>query len=190
MCFIFLLFLPLSLCCCFSFHSFLSSQHYLIYSPFLFVAFLNDHCHLLCFRLSSSLSPLSYLTNHLLLLHVDPFSCSPFNCLSLFIPSSIFIPQYWRLHPHRVFLLLWVPGPGEARRASELALHVLDDRGYLRLRHGLGHHPTLRWEKQTDHSVRKSLSKTICTSVSYIYSSTLLKYNFEELYFGILFFAI
>lgn len=53
-------------------------------------------------------------------------------------------PQHRRLHPHRLLLLLGVPGTGEARGAPELALHVLDDRGHLRFRYGLGHHPPLR----------------------------------------------
>lgn len=67
--------------------------------------------------------------------------CFPFGRLYTCIPSSP--PQYRWLHSHRVFLLLRIPGPGEARGASELAVHVLDVRGYLRRCHGLGHHPAL-----------------------------------------------
>lgn len=129
-----------SLCCVVSFLLFLICWYFLF-------AVWNDYSH-----------P-SYLTHHPLLLHVDS-SCCSFCDFCLHPCLFLSPPQHWRLHPHRVFLLLWVPGPGEARRASELALHVLDDRRHLRLCHGLGHHPTLWWGKQAAHSLRKSASGT------------------------------
>lgn len=61
----------------------------------------------------------------------------------LILLPSVLTPQHWWLHPNCVLLLLWVPRPREARRASVLALHVLDDWWHLRICHGLGHHPTL-----------------------------------------------
>lgn len=51
--------------------------------------------------------------------------------------------QNWGLCPNRVLVLLWVPADGQKRRTSQLALHVLDDGGHLRLLHRLGHHPSI-----------------------------------------------
>lgn len=52
--------------------------------------------------------------------------------------------QDWRSGADSVLVLRGGAGSGEERRASELAVHVLDDRRNLRLGHGLGHHPALR----------------------------------------------
>lgn len=53
--------------------------------------------------------------------------------------------QHRRHGAHRLLVLLWVPPDGQERRTSVLALHVLDDRGDLRVLHGLGDHPSLRY---------------------------------------------
>lgn len=53
--------------------------------------------------------------------------------------------QDWWLDSHRVFLLFWISVPREARWAPQLALHVLDDWGNIRICHGLGYNPTLWW---------------------------------------------
>lgn len=60
---------------------------------------------------------------------------------------SVLCLQDWWSGADSVLVLRGGVGPGEERRASELAVHVLDDRRHLRLGHGLGHHPTLRWVK-------------------------------------------
>lgn len=94
--------LPLLYC----FPSILPSRYLIcVLSPF--TTILNYHCHLSCFLVSSILSPLSLISTHRLLLrHVEPFSRSSFNRLSVDAPASLSSPQYRRLHPHRVFLLL------------------------------------------------------------------------------------
>lgn len=53
---------------------------------------------------------------------------------------------------HSFLILCGGVGSREERRASELAVHVLDDRRNLRLSHGMGHHPTLWWVTATGHT--------------------------------------
>ncbi len=53
--------------------------------------------------------------------------------------------QDWWLNSHRLFLLFWIPIPREAWWAPQLAVHGLDDRGDIRICHGLGYNPTLWW---------------------------------------------
>ncbi|KAM7368668.1 hypothetical protein PAMP_012981 [Pampus punctatissimus] len=53
----------------------------------------------------------------------------------------------WWSGTNSILILCGGVGSGEERRASELALHVLDDRRNLRFSDGLGHHPTL-WDNR------------------------------------------
>ena len=73
--------LPLLYC----FLPIVSSRHLICFLS-LFASILNYHCLHSCFCASSILSPLSHLIHHLFLLHVDLFSRSSFNCVSVLRP--------------------------------------------------------------------------------------------------------
>lgn len=56
---------------------------------------------------------------------------------------KLYLQDRWS-RANSILVLCGGVGSREERRASELALYVLDDWRDLRLGHGLGHHPTLR----------------------------------------------
>ncbi|TKS84941.1 Synaptic vesicle glycoprotein 2C [Collichthys lucidus] len=90
--------------------------------------------------------------------------------------TKLYLQDRWS-SADSVLVLCGGVGSGEERRASELAVHVLDDRRDLRLGHGLGHHPTLRTlpeetqQEITRSQIEEGAPPHVCTGHSDILSA-------------------